>query len=198
MAGGRPRTGIPERSLFGVVALRVGEGAVLSISASYDFIDVFIDGVDEGVARPVVFRDCFSSRFARALDTPPSDLALSSPLQQAAWRYIVGHAGRPVRTAALAAELRVTREHLSRMFSANGSPNLKRVMDLVRLLVAAELAKNPGHGLRDVARVLAFASPSHLGATAQRIAGTKPTSLARLRSVDLIARFARGHGRSRG
>jgi hypothetical protein len=46
--------------------------------------------------------------------------------------------------------------------------------------------------------VLNFASPSHLSATAQRIAGTKPASLARLRTVDLIDRFVRGHGRSRG
>ena len=31
---------------------------------------------------------------------------------------IVSHAGRPVRTSALASELGVTREHLSRSFAA--------------------------------------------------------------------------------
>jgi transcriptional regulator GlxA family with amidase domain len=110
---------------------------------------------------------------------------------------VVAQAGRPVRTGVLAAELGVTREHLSRSFSAHGSPNLKRVIDLVRVVAAAELAKNPGLDLRDVAAVLAFASPSHLSTTAMRIAGTKPASLTRLRTVDLFERFARGNGRSR-
>jgi AraC-like DNA-binding protein len=110
----------------------------------------------------------------------------------------VGWAGRPVRTQLLADALGVTREHLSRTFAAEGAPNLKRVIDLVRLIAAAELAKNPGYDVRDVAEVLDFASSSHLSSTAQRIVGTKPTSLARLRAVDLVERFTHGHGRSRG
>jgi AraC-like DNA-binding protein len=91
----------------------------------------------------------------------------------------------------------VTREHLSRSFASAGAPNLKRVIDLVRLLAAAELSKNPGYDVRDVARVLGFASASHLSSTAQRIVGTKPASLARLRAVDLVDRFGQGRGRSR-
>jgi AraC-like DNA-binding protein len=103
-----------------------------------------------------------------------------------------------VRTSALARSLRVTREHLSRSFAADGAPNLKRVIDLVRIVAAAELAKNPGYDLRDVAAILDFASSSHLSSTALRVVGTKPASLARLRTVDLVDRFIRGHGRSRG
>jgi AraC-like DNA-binding protein len=103
-----------------------------------------------------------------------------------------------VRTAGLAEALGVTREHLSRTFAADGAPNLKRIIDLVRLISAAELSKNPGYDVRDVAKVLSFASSSHLSSTAQRIAGTRPASLARLRTVDLIERFNRGHARSRG
>jgi AraC-like DNA-binding protein len=68
----------------------------------------------------------------------------------------------------------------------------------VRIIAAAELAKNPGYDLRDVANILAFASSSHLSSTAMRVVGTKPTSLARLRTVDLVERFVRGHRRSRG
>src|SRR5206468_1748994 len=113
------------------------------------------------------------------------------------WRRVGSRAGDGVRTDSLAEGMHVTREHLSRTFAANGGPNLKRVIDLVRLLAAAELAKNPGYDVRDVAKVLGFASPSHLSTTAQRIVGTKPASLSRLRTVDLIERFARGHGRSR-
>jgi hypothetical protein len=48
-----------------------------------------------------------------------------------------------------------------------------------------------------VARVLEYASSSHLSTTSQRIAGTKPASLARLRAVDLIDRFVKGRTRSR-
>jgi transcriptional regulator GlxA family with amidase domain len=144
-----------------------------------------------------VMRATFSSRFARALAHPPSSLKLDAPMQREVWRLVVAHAGRPVRTSILAAELGVTREHLSRSFAANGSPNLKRVIDLVRVIAAAELAKNPGLDLRDVATVLGFASPSHLSTTSMRIAGTKPASLTRLRAVDLFERFARGNARSR-
>ena len=73
---------------------------------------------------------------------------------------------------------------------AGGAPNLKRVIDLVRLIAAAELAKNPGYDMRDVAEVLGFASSSHLSSTAQRVVGhASPASLARLRAVDLVERF---------
>ena len=89
---------------------------------------------------------------------------------------------------------RASQPHVRR----GGAPNLKRVIDLVRLIAAAELAKNPGYDVRDVAKVLDFASSSHLSSTAQRVVGMKPASLARLRAVDLIERFTKGHGRSRG
>ncbi len=188
----------PSVPFFGAAPLRAGEGPTLAQCAAYDFADMLVDGVDDAAARDVMWRLTFTSRFADALHEPPDALALNTPLQRTAWTLIVGHAGRPVRTASLATALKVTREHLSRTFASNGSPNLKRIIDLVRLLAAAELAKNPGYDLRDVAHVLAFASSSHLSTTAQRIVGTKPASLARLRTVDLVDRFARGHGRSRG
>ena len=103
-----------------------------------------------------------------------------------------------MRTEAIADALGLTREHLSRRFAADGSPNLKRVIDLVRLLAASELAKNPGHDLPDIARVLGFASASHLSATCQRLLGVKSGSLARLRPGDLMERFVKqGRFRSR-
>jgi AraC-like DNA-binding protein len=182
---------------FGVLPLRASDGPALAQCATYDFTDMLIEGVDDAAARELVSRASFTARFADALREPPEALALASPLQQLTWRYLVGQGGRPVRTAVLARTLRVTREHLSRTFAADGGPNLKRVIDLVRLLSAAELAKNPGYDVRDVARVLGFASSSHLSTTAQRIVGTKPASLTRLRTIDLVDRFVRGHGRSR-
>jgi AraC-like DNA-binding protein len=188
----------PSVPFFGLTTLRASESPALAQCAALDFADVLVEAVDDTVLRDLVLRQAFSTRFVGALYDPPAALELSTPLQQSAWRCIVGWSGRPVRTQLLANALGVTREHLSRTFAAEGGPNLKRVIDLVRLIAAAELAKNPGYDVRDVAEVLDFASSSHLSSTAQRIVGTKPTSLARLRAVDLVERFTRGHGRSRG
>src|SRR5512146_198257 len=170
----------PSVPFFGLAALRAAEGPALAQCASYEFADVLVEGVDDGAAREIVTHLGFTARFARALREPPRALALDTPLQTQAWRFVVSHAGRPVRTSTLAEHLKVTREHLSRSFAA------------------AELAKNPGYDLRDVATVLDYASSSHLASTASRIVGTRPASLARLRTVDLIDRFVKGHGRSRG
>ena len=188
----------PSVPFFGLTALRAVESPALAQCAALDFADVLVESVDDAVARDLVLKHAFSSRFAHALANPPQVLGLDTPLQTSTWRAIVSWSGRPVRTQALADAIGVTREHLSRTFSAAGAPNLKRVIDLVRLISAAELAKNPGYDVRDVAAVLDFASSSHLSSTAQRVVGTKPASLARLRAVDLVDRFTKGHGRSRG
>lgn len=188
----------PSVPFFGLTALRPAEAPALAQCASLEFADVLVENVDDAIQRDLVLRHAFSTRFADALREPPESLSLDTPLQRAAWRSIVGWGGRPVRTQLLADSLGVTREHLSRTFSADGAPNLKRVIDLIRLIAAAELAKNPGYDVRDVAEVLDFASSSHLSSTAQRIVGTRPASLARLRAVDLVERFSKGHGRSRG
>lgn len=187
----------PSAPFFGLSALLGGDGPAIAQAAALEFADVVVEGVDDSSARDLVARHGFSARFTAALRVPPDALALATGVQVKAWEYIVAHAGRRVQTDALARHVGVTREHLSRTFAAAGAPNLKRVIDLVRLLAAAELSKNPGYDIRDVATVLDFASSSHLSSTAQRVVGIKPASLARLRSVDLILRFTRGHGRSR-
>jgi AraC-like DNA-binding protein len=188
----------PSVPFFGLTTLRAAEAPALAQCAALDFADVLVESVDDAVIRDLVLRHAFSTRFSAALNEPPDALGLQTSLQHAAWRAIVAWTGRPVRTQLLADAVGVTREHLSRTFAAAGAPNLKRVIDLVRLISAAELAKNPGYDVRDVAAVLDFASSSHLSSTAQRVVGMKPASLARLRAVDLIERFTRGHGRSRG
>jgi transcriptional regulator GlxA family with amidase domain len=188
----------PSAAFFGLAALHISEGSSLATAATLDLVDVLVDGVDDRVLEPVIVRESFTTRFAAALDAPPIQLGLEDPLQLEVWRYLIAHGGRPVRTSWLAARLRLTREHLSRRFGARGAPNLKRVADLVRVLAASELCRNPGHDARDVARILRFASPGHLATTAQRIAGARTASLARLRLGDLVERFAAGRSRSRG
>lgn len=188
----------PSAPFFGMSPMRPTDAPAIARCASLEFSDVLGEGIDESVAREMVSARTFSSRFVAALAEPPASLGLKSGMQRSTWRSILLSAGRPVRTSMLASEVGVSREHLSRHFSAPGAPNLKRVIDLVRMIAAAELAKNPGLDIRDVARILGFASSSHLAVTAQRVLGTRPVSLSRLRTVDLIDRFTQGRTRSRG
>ena len=188
----------PSVAFVGVTSFRPSDGPSVARCAELDFADVLVEGVDNGVARSVVSVRGYSGRFAEALHEPPQSLSLSSALHLAAWHFIVARAGRPIRTSALASSLGVTREHLSRSFGAGGAPTLKRLIDLVRLLSAAELAKNPGYDVADVARVLGFSSSAHLSVTAQRLIGRRASSLAAMRGVDVIERFAREHSNGPG
>jgi len=187
----------PSFPFFAITPLRGTDGPAVARCAALEFADVVVDGVDDEALRDLVLPSTFSTRFFDALQEPPPSLGITQPMQFAAWRCVVAQAGRTLRTNALAEAIGVTREHLSRTFAAEGAPNLKRVIDLVRLIAAAELAKNPGYDIGDVARILGFASSSHLSSTAQRVVGTRPASLTRLRAVDLIDRFSQGRYRSR-
>jgi AraC-like DNA-binding protein len=187
----------PSAPFFGILPLRASDSPAVARAASIGFVDFIVDGIDDNAARDLVVPHSFSTRFRDALGEPPHALGLTTQLQRNAWDVIIARSGRPVTTKELASAVGLSREHLSRNFARPGAPNLKRVIDLVRLVAAAELAKNPGHDIRDIARILDFASSSHLAVTAQRIFGTRPASLARLRTTDLIDRFAQGRTRSR-
>ncbi|HWA41138.1 MAG TPA: helix-turn-helix domain-containing protein, partial [Gemmatimonadales bacterium] len=103
----------------------------------------------------------------------------------------------PIRSATLARKLSMSREHLSREFALEAAPNLKRVIDLARVATAAHLLQNPGCDAQGVARLLGFASPSHLGTTAKRVAGATNRGLAELGPRGVLHAFARGRTRSR-
>jgi AraC-like DNA-binding protein len=188
----------PSIPFFALTTLRPSDAVAIARCASAEIADVLVEGVDDSVLRSIVLSQGYSARFAEALSDPPPSLQLTHPLQLAAWRALVAYGGRVVRTDTIAAALGVTREHLSRAFGTVGTANLKRLIDLVRLISAAELSKNAGFDVGDVATILEFASSSHLSTTAQRIVGTRPASLARLRTVDLVDRFVKGRTRSRG
>lgn len=187
----------PSAPFLGMTPLRASDTSLAARAAAADFADIVVEHVDDAVLRQLVEEQAFTRRFAQALHEPPPVLQLESRIQRQAWEVLVSHGGRPILTDVIALALGVSREHLSRAFSVAGAPNIKRVIDLVRLIAAAELAKNPGYDVGDVADVLGFASSSHLSTAAIRIAGTRPTSLARLRAVDIIERFARDRSRSR-
>ena len=180
-----------------ITAMLPADAPVIARAAECGVTDLLVEGVDDTVARELLLRRAFSHRFERALAVPPPQLHLETSLQIAVWQSVVKRAGRPVRTDQLARELGVSREHLSRSFAVGQSPTLKRVIDLVRLFAAAELAKNAGYDIRDVAQVLGFASSSHLSSTTQRLVGARASSLTRLRVVDLLERFQRHHSGDR-
>lgn len=182
----------PSVPFLGLSPFRPVDAPAIARCAEFDFADVLAEGTDDGVLGPALLAHAFSTRFAAALDTPPEPLALSSPLQMAAWRAIVAHAGQPVGSLEIAGALGITREHLSRSFSAGGAPTLKRAMDFVRLLAAGELAKNPGYDMRAVARLTGFGSAGKLSLAVKRLVRAPASALSALRSTDLIERFLRG------
>ncbi|MCC7195169.1 MAG: helix-turn-helix transcriptional regulator [Gemmatimonadaceae bacterium] len=191
----------PCTPFFGFAALRVTDAPAIARCADAEFADVLAEGIDGHVLRELVAPHAFTTRFAAAVVPAGDALGFRSRLQREAWAMMVEHGGRPIRTDRLARALGLSREHLSRSFAAGGAPNLKRVMDLVRVIAAAELSKCPGYDSAAVARVLQFASASHLASTAQRVCGTRAASLARLRAGDILERFqqqGRGRSHSRG
>lgn len=179
----------PSTPFFLITPLFAIDSPTVSKAVESGFAELWVEGVDDAHARQLMQQRCFTHRFERAFAEPPAPLAISTPIQRLVWQRLVGRAGRSVRTDELARELNISREHLSRSFATGEAPTLKRVIDLVRLFAAAELAKNPGYDLKEVAAVLDFASPSHLSATVMRLIGARSSALARLRAIDILDRF---------
>jgi AraC-like DNA-binding protein len=158
---------------------------------------ILVDGVDDQAAAELVWARGASRRRSNALEDAPRLLRLTEPLQRRAWDEVLARVGRSTTTAQVAAALKVTREHLSREFAAGGAPNIKRVIDLARVLCAADLLSNPGYSVASAATVLRFSSPSHLAGCTRRIVGASPSELPRLGLRGVLGRFLRGRMRSR-
>lgn len=158
---------------------------------------ILVDGVDDHAAAELVAAQGASGARRYALRDAPRLLRLTEPLQVRAWEEVLGRVGTSTTTVHIAKALRVTREHLSREFAAGGAPNIKRVIDLARVLCAADLLGNPGYSVATVARVLRFSSPSHLAGCVKRIVGASPTELPRLGLRGVLGRFLKGRMRSR-
>jgi AraC-like DNA-binding protein len=158
---------------------------------------VAVEGVDDAVVGDLVTRQSASARRRVALAEAPRLLRLTEPLQRGAWDLLVACAGRPPRTATMARTLGISREHLSRQFGAGGAPNLKRVADLLTVLAALGLLRNPGLTLPRVAGLLGLSSPSHLRAMLRRIAGVPVSEALGFSDAEVVRRFLRASGRSR-
>jgi len=158
---------------------------------------VLVEGVDNAVAGDLVLRASAAAVRRRALGDAVRVLRLADELQRRVWNDLLERVDQPVRTSQIARRLGCSREHLSRQFGAGGAPNLKRVIDLTRIACAASLLQNPGYEAATVARILRFATTSHLSATARRIAGVTGRGLADLGPRGVLANFARDKTRSR-
>jgi AraC-like DNA-binding protein len=160
-------------------------------------VAVAVEGVDDAILGDLVARVSLSAERRRALAEAPRVLRLQEKLQRDVWDYLVVNVATPVRTEEVARRFQVSREHLSRQFGAGGAPNLKRVIDLTRVACAAQLLANPGYSSATVAKILGFASSSHLSDTARRVAEVPARKLAAAGPRGVLGVFARGKTRSR-
>lgn len=191
------RSDFPQLPWIAFAPFRPDDGPLLLECHEGEVALVLVDGVDNAVAGDMVVRHSAGTARRRALADAPRLLRLAEPLQRQVWHYLLERVDRPIRTGAIARILGCSREHLSRQFGAGGAPNLKRVIDLTRVACAASLLRNPGYDAGTVARILRFATASHLSATARRIAGVSTRGLAPLGPRGVLAHFAKGKMRSR-
>jgi AraC-like DNA-binding protein len=186
--------GVP---FFAAGSFRPGDAALVRRCLSAGARDILVDGVDDLAAGELILCRSASRRRQSALADAPRLLRLTEPLQCRAWEEVVARVGQRTTTADVARALRRTREHLSREFGAGGAPNLKRVIDLVRVAWAADMLADPGYTVRTVAALLGFASGSHLADCSRRVAGVAPADLPALGPRGVLDRFVRGRTRSR-
>jgi AraC-like DNA-binding protein len=191
------RAAFPQVPWVAFAPFRPDDGSLLLACEESHVALVLVDGVDGPVAGDLVVRNSAAAERRRALAEAPRVLRLAEPLQREVWQYLLDRVDLPIRTGELARRLGCSREHLSRQFGAGGAPNLKRVIDLTRIACAASLLRNPGYDVGTVARILRFATASHLSSTARRIAGVSSRGLGGLGPRGVLAHFARGKTRSR-
>lgn len=187
----------PRIPMYVFSAFRPDDGALIASCRAAGFAGILVEGVDNALAGEWIARRTAQVARREALADAPRLLRLTDRLQLAAWEEVLRRAGVPTQTAHVAQALAITREHLSREFAAGGAPNLKRVIDLARVACAADLLGNPGYTVREVVRILGYASPSHLAGAARRVAGATPQELRALGARGVLGRFLRGRTRSR-
>jgi AraC-like DNA-binding protein len=191
------RAAFPELPWIAFAPFRPDDGQLLRTCEESGVALVLVEGVDGPVAGDLVVRHSAAAERRQALVDAPRVLRLAESLQREVWYFLLDRVDQPIRTATLARKLGCSREHLSRQFGAGGAPNLKRVIDLTRVACAASLLRNPGYDVAAVARILRFATASHLSATARRIAGVSTRGLPALGPRGVLAHFSRGNTRSR-
>jgi AraC-like DNA-binding protein len=184
--------------MYALSAFRPDDGVLIARCHRAGFAGILVEGVDNAASGEWVAARTAQMVRRQALADAPKLLRLTDRLQLGAWDEVQRRVAAPITTAHIAQALRVTREHLSREFAVGGAPNLKRVIDLARAACAADLLGNAAYTVGAVARILGYASPSHLAGTARRVAGVTPLELRALGPKGVLQRFVEGRTRSRG
>ncbi len=149
---------------------------------------VLVEGVDEPIAATRLRRHGLTARREDALLPLTAALRLETTLQRDVWGIVVAEAPRRLTTAALAERIGISRETLSRRFSAGGAPRLKRVIDAVRLVAAGQLLSCRGYRVADVAELLGYSSVGLLQRTARHGAASSARGLAGRPAEDIVLR----------
>src|SRR5262249_19201628 len=191
------RASYPGIPMFAFSAFGPDDGVLIDSCRDAGLAGVLVEGVDDAAAGEwIAFRTASQARRA-ALAEAPRLLRLTEPIQRKVWEEVLGRPSARLRTRDVARALGQTREHVSREFAAGGAPNRKRVIDLVCIACAADLLANPGYDVSTVARILGFASASHLSGSSRRVTGATPGELGKLGPKAVLGRFLRGRTRSR-
>ena len=191
------REDFPAIPVIWYAPFRPDDGELLHACAVGLGAPIAVEGVDDAVIGAIVARSSATAHRRRAMADAPRVLRLKSELQRDVWEMVLGAGHGPLRTEMLARKLRMSREHLSREFALEAAPNLKRAIDLARVATAAQLLQNPAISSATAARMLGFASSSHLGTAARRVAGVTTTGLGALGPKGVLGAFVRGRMRSR-
>jgi AraC-like DNA-binding protein len=187
----------PAVPLVAFAPFRSDDAELLHACAVVLRIPVAVEGVDDPIFADLLARSGATAHRRRALADAPRLLRFRTELQRQIWDLTLALAHAPIRVAQLARKFGMSREHISREFALEAAPNLKRAIDLARVATAAQLLQNPGCTATSAARMLGFASASHLGSTARRVAGTGAGGLSALGPHGVLVAFARGRTRSR-
>lgn len=187
----------PRVPVFAYSAFRPEDGRLLAACSAGGLRGILVDGIDDPIAGEVIASRSTAGERRALLADAPRRLRLSEPVQLRAWHEVLIRVGTPTSTSDVAHALGLAREHVSREFASGGAPNLKRVIDLVRIACAAHLMANPGYSVAAVARILGYSSSSHLGSCARRIAGVSALGLAELGTRGVLNRFLGNRTRSR-
>jgi len=187
----------PNIPMFAFSRFRPDDGNLIATCFKRGFRGVLVQGVDDGAIGEILVSLSASRSRRESLSDAPRLLRLTEVMQLRAWNEVLDRVGQGTTTNDVAKSLGCSREYISREFAAGGAPNLKRVIDLVRAVWAADLLRNPGYNVRSVSEVLGFSSPSHLAGCARRVAGVAPSELVQLGPKGILTQFRRGRTRSR-
>jgi AraC-like DNA-binding protein len=182
----------PSVPVVALAPFRADDGELLAACAGQLRLPVLVEGVDDAALAELLRRHGAAAERRRLLADAPRLLPLRTPLQRDVWERVLARAHAPLTTRELAESFGVSREHLSRQFALEAAPNLKRVIDLARVATAAHLLQSPAYAPATVAQLLGYASASHLGQSARRVAGVGVRQLGPLGPRGVLVAFTRG------